>query len=100
MASVPLSLDSYEYVECKKKCWRHAIPTSMIVMEYFGTGDIAFGGTADDRPLGESGRIFKQSWRTTEQVAEFLTLEEAHSAALSIPNRRKGSILGVVPNWR
>lgn len=98
--STPLSLEMPAYVENLKARWGNALPKSMIVIEYCGDGDKAFGGSADDRPLGESGRIFKRSWDTSEKPAEFLTIEAAHQAAQKVLNRREGSILGVAPSWR
>lgn len=98
--STALSLENPSYVEKCKSRWKSAMPKSMTVIEYHGHGDQAFGGSADDRPLGESGRIFKRSCESTERVAEFFTIEAAHLAAQAIPNRREGSILGVAPVWR
>lgn len=95
-----LSLENMAYVERCKTLWGAALPKSMIVIEYHGHGDPAFGGSSDDRPLGESGRVFKPSWDSSEKVAEFPTIEAAHQAAQMVPNRRKGSILGVAPTWR
>lgn len=95
-----LSLESTAYVERCKAQWGAALPKSMIVIEYNGHGDQAFGGSSDDRPLGKSGRVFKRSWDNSEEIAEFPTVEAAHQAAQTIPNRREGSILGVAPTWR
>jgi len=95
-----LSLENPAYVERCKTRWGASLPTSMIVIEYHGFGDKAFGGAADDRPLGVSGCIFKNTVGATDQVAEFSTVEAAHEAAKLVPNRREGSILGVAPSWR
>lgn len=86
------------YVEEKIAQWGPFLPTSMIVIEFLGRGDPFFGGRADDRALATSGRI-KDHPRDGE-TARFATIEEAHAAALVIPNRRPHSILGVVPAWR
>jgi len=92
-----LSLEKPEYLAHQKKLWRSVLPKVMIIVEYQGTGDPAFGGTADDRPLGENGIILSQSSNLPR--AEFLTIEAAHEAAKEIKNRRQGSILGVIPTW-
>ncbi|WP_321935346.1 hypothetical protein [Paraburkholderia sp. J8-2] len=84
-------------IEQHKSQWR-VLPKSMIVIEFHGTGDAFFGGSADDRALGTNGRI-KENARDCE-TARFATIEEAHAAALLIPNRRQGSSLGVAPTWR
>lgn len=81
--------------------WRGAEPKSMIVIEYCGNGDPAFGGTADDRALGPDGFIlgFDQRLQKIEPM-EFPTLEAAHEAAKQVKNRRPNSMLGVAPTWR
>lgn len=79
------------YTDRMKGQWRTA-PTSMIVVEYLGAG-----GSTDDRPLCDRGTI--AALTSIEPAARFATIEEAAAAAQRIPNRRKGSILGVVPSW-
>jgi len=79
--------------------WGSSQPTEFTVMEYWGDGDRAFGGEADDRPLLVTGRI-RESLHQPEPVAVFTTLEDAHQAAAGIPNRRAKSLLGCVPWWR
>ncbi|RYC83563.1 hypothetical protein BFJ63_vAg13510 [Fusarium oxysporum f. sp. narcissi] len=81
--------------------WRGAEPTSMIVIEYCGEGDPAFGGTADDRALGPDGYILRHEQRLLKiEPVEFATLEEAHEASKLVKNRRPRSMLGVAPTWR
>jgi hypothetical protein len=77
-----------------------AKPLSMIVIEYHGNGDAAFGGQGDDRVLMESGVIQDKKGSVPGKTARFATITEAHEAALKIQNRREGSILGVAPVWR
>lgn len=79
--------------------WGSSRPTEFTVMEYCGDGDRAFGGEADDRPLLITGRI-RESLHQPEPVAVFSTLEDAHQAAVGIPNRRANSLLGCVPWWK
>lgn len=93
-----VGIESPEKVASCKAKWP-TLPLDMIVIEYSGTGDMAFGGTADDRPLGKDGNILARPY-TPDQVATFATIEEAHLAALAIANRREGSLLGVAPRWR
>lgn len=77
-----------------------ALPASMILVEYWGDGDPAFGGHADDRVVLTSGRIQESTLRKAgEVVAEFPSVASAHEAALKIPNRRAQGLLGVVPTW-
>lgn len=84
------------YTAKMKALWRIQ-PTSMIVVEYYGDGDPFFGGSADDRVLGECGSILPRA--PNRPAAVFDTIEEAAEAALKIPNRRPGSILRVIPSW-
>lgn len=58
----------------------------------------AFGGSADDRPLGIDGLILERG--SNAPRAEFETIEQAHEATKAIKNRRPNSILGVLPSWR
>lgn len=74
-----------------------SLPVSMVIIEYWGTGDPFFGGTADDRSVGVDGLIKHPG--STVATATFSSIEDAHAAALSISNRRHGSRLGVVPTW-
>ena len=69
------------------------------LLSFGETGIPFFGGTADDRPLGINGSILSRP-RKRAEVAVFATIEQAHEAAKRIPNRRAGSLLGVVPTWR
>lgn len=75
-------------------------PISMKLIEYCGDGDPAFGGYADDRVVLDSGRVSEKVPSVGDKSAEFQTVAQAHEFALSIPNRRPGSILGVAPKWR
>lgn len=76
--------------------WR-AMPRTFKVAEYLGTGDPFFGGKADDRVLGEDGQI--KPFGSKVPTAVFTRIEDAHAAARAIPNRRDGSVLGVIPTW-
>jgi hypothetical protein len=80
------------------KQWRSA-PVSMKLVEHLGSGDAAFGGTADDRVVMKDGRLKESPTYTDEDEAVFMTLADAHEVAKKIPNRRPGSILGVSPRW-
>lgn len=81
--------------------WRGAEPTSMTVIEYHGDGDPAFGGAADDRPLGPEGLILTRGEQLQGiKPRVFATLEAAHDAAKQVKNRRPNSILGVATSWR
>lgn len=93
-----LSLENPAYVEQTKAQWGKRLPKRMGVVEFSGTGDPAFGGTADDRPLGVDGLILE--WGSNAPRAEFETIEQAHEAAKAVKNRRPNSILGVLPSWR
>jgi hypothetical protein len=93
------SLEDHEYVEACLRHWKGASPISMSVIEFHGTADPWFGGSADDRPLGKDGTILARPYRK-EDVAEFSTIQEAHEAAKKIPNRRGDSTLGVATLWR
>ena len=99
MAEKP-SLEQHGAVERIRAKWRGSEPLSMIVIEYHGDGDQAFGGQGDDRALGPDGFVItrQQRWNTKAEV--FATLEDAHEAAKTVKNRREGSILGVAPSWR
>lgn len=85
------------YAEEALKRWG-STPKSMIVIEFGGTGDPFFGGNADDRALGVDGLI--KSRMSKVETAEFATVQEAHEAAVKVPNRRPNTILGVAPTWR
>ena len=85
------------FVDEALKRWG-TVPKSMIVIEYSGTGDPAFGGNADDRALGVDGLI--KTWTSRVETAEFATVQEAHEAAVKVSNRRPNTILGVAPTWR
>lgn len=90
-----LSLENPAYLEKTKAMWRGYLPKGMHVVEFYGDSDPAFGGNADDRPLGVNGLILERG--SSVPRAEFKTIEEAHEAAKAIKNRRPGSILGVLP---
>lgn len=76
------------------------LPISMIIIEYFGDGDPAFGGSADDRPVLTTGKVADRLAQREAPIAQFKTVAEAHDFALLVPNRRPSSILGVAPTWR
>lgn len=92
------SLEKQAYVDRVKSLWP-SLPLGMSVCEFHGDGDPFFGGCADDRPLGKAGEILTRPYRLDE-IATFATIEDAHAAVQSIPNRRPGSRLGVMPWWR
>lgn len=64
------------------------------VIEFHGTGDPFFGGSADDRPLGVSGRFLSGMYNVRE-IAMFPTLGEAAVAASKAP-QRPGARLGFI----
>ncbi|MBR8043389.1 hypothetical protein KDW40_02260 [Burkholderia cenocepacia] len=96
MQATRLDLLDQAYVDDLNARWA-VKPSSMTVVEFAGTGDPAFGGSADDRPLGVDGQI--KDRRSSVATAEFSTIEAAHAAAIAITNRRPGSLLGVLPVW-
>lgn len=85
-------------VESIKRSWP-VLPDSMIVMEFAGSGDSFFGGTADDRPLGVDHCLLSPPY-SRSQIAIFVNIEDAFEASCKISNRRTSSILGVCPAWR
>ncbi|TAL80705.1 MAG: hypothetical protein EPN77_19395 [Candidimonas sp.] len=85
------------YIDRCNAMWK-VKPKSVIVIEYFGDGDPHYGGAADDRALGVDGKILLSS-SSSAPAATFATVEDAHLAAVAIPNRRANSILGVIPSW-
>lgn len=101
---IRLSLEEHGSVEQAKQRWSGALPLDMIIIEYQGTGDPFFGGRADDRPMLANGEIRHPGpdgrFSYEYQCAVFGSIEEAHAAAKTIPNRRAGSLLGVAPRWR
>lgn len=84
------------YVAALKSRWPIQ-PEGMYVCEFSGNGDPFFGGGADDRFLGEHGRILGKEEVVALRL--FPTIEAAHEAVMHIPNRRPHSLLGVVPVW-
>jgi hypothetical protein len=78
-----------------KRQWA-ILPKSMIVIEFCGSGDPFFGGAVEDRPLGLDGKILHRPIDHAK-IALFETIEQAHQAAIAIPNRRENSIVGVAP---
>jgi len=79
--------------------WR-VLPVAFGLIEFHGDGDPAFGGNADDRAILTTGRVAERTRLGQPPAAEFADLESALAAAQAIPNRRPGSILGLVPRWR
>lgn len=65
-----------------------------VVVEFYGKGDPAFGGSADDRPLGKSGEFLTGCYHRSA-VAKFESYDEAMAAGLAAANRREGG--NVVP---
>ncbi len=103
MASKKIEPGQKGYVEFKRTEWNargYSDPLSVLVIEYWGDGDPAFGGYADDRALGPGGEILTHQ-RRIEGVRpiEFATLEDAHEACKAIMNRRQDSLLGIAPKW-
>lgn len=96
-AAGELDLTSPAYVEKKLSQWKY-YPKSMVVVEYCDNWDV--DSTADDldRCLGVDGLL--QHPGSKIEVARFATIQQAHAAALRIPNRRPDSILGVVCRWK
>lgn len=64
-----------------------------IAMEFHGTGDPYFGGSAEDRPLGINGAFIVGGYHKSE-VAEFTTQEQAINAANAATNKRINAIIG------
>ena len=90
------------YIEQTRAAWsarQVPDPSSIVVIEYCGTGDPAFGGNADDRALGPQGMILTKSQWWTSKPEEFASLEAAHTACQAIKNRRPNTILGIAPRW-
>lgn len=100
--SARLGLEHSEYVERHKAQWaaQGVAPKSMTVVEFFGTGDAAFGGSADDRPLGPDGVILSWSAKLSVKPLVFYNIDDAHEAAKKIVNRRPNSLLGLSNSWR
>lgn len=96
-------LGEFGYVEYQLAEWSQhgfTLPLDMKVVEFFGSGDQAFGGAADDRPLGPDNIILDSRAQLVQSAIVFETLEEAQAAALKITNRRENSLLGILPRWR
>lgn len=110
MTTIPTSIPAKRlclgdpgYVEFQLAEWSlhgYPLPLDMKVVEFFGDGDPAFGGAADDRPLGPGNVILDCRAKLVQKAVVFATLEEAHAAALKISNRRENSLLGILPRWR
>lgn len=99
-----IDLRDESYVEAHRQRWREHPPLWMTVIEFYGDGDPAFGGSADDRSLGTDGRLIEGPyWGSVAgsriKTARFETIESAHAAALRIPNLRPGGLLGISPWW-
>lgn len=71
----------------------------MILIEYCGAGDSAFGRQGDGRVQGQDG-IMLQRQHADTNVSHVYTVEAAHAAAKSISHRSSNSIFGVAPDWR
>lgn len=95
-------IDSLEYVECQRARWaaQGVIPKSMMVVEFYGTGDPAFGGSADDRALGPNGAILSRIDMLSVKPLVFVSIDDAHEAAKTVVNRRPNSMLGLSISWR
>lgn len=102
MKSERQGLEHPEYVARHKAQWlaQGVSPVSMIVVEYWGDGDRAFGGNADDRALGPDGVILSTSDLLTTKPVVFDSIDMAHEAAKRIVNRRPDSLLGASISWR
>jgi hypothetical protein len=68
------------------------------VIEFWGKGDPFFGGTADDRPLGTSGRFLTGSYNRAD-VAHFETREHGLAAGEAAPNRRRAGRIGTIEDF-
>lgn len=91
------------YVQAKRAIWTKEgcpEPLSILVVEFCGDGDPAFGGSADDRTLGPDGLILTHQMSMRTDPVEFASLELAHEACKHIVNRRPNSLLGILPRWR
>lgn len=95
--TVDVDLTNPAYVEKMLSRWGY-FPKSMIVVEYCDTWDPDLAVDELDRVLGVDGLIRQPG--PTEGIARFATIQQAHAAALRIPNRRPDSILGVVCRWK
>jgi len=104
MASEKLEPGQHGFVEYKRAAWLARgwpEPASVLVIEFYGDGDPAFGGSADDRALGPAGEILNRQRRAEGvEPIEFGAIEDAHLACQAIVNRRPGSILGIAPRWQ
>jgi hypothetical protein len=67
-----------------------------IALEFHGTGDPFFGGSADDRVLGDGGKFLTGAGWSPKDYARFDTKAEALAAAEVASNRRKGSKLAAI----
>lgn len=72
--------------------------------EYWGDGDPFFGGSADDRALGQSG-LFLTGVTLNHRPAVFISREDAILAGKRAANRREGGMISAstassrVPWW-
>lgn len=89
-----------EQVRAQWNARKYADPIRIFVIEYWGDGDPAFGGFADDRCLGINGEILDRQQRWETEPAAFGSIEQAHEACKAISNRRKNSLLGIACDWR
>ena len=86
-------------IEGRKKIWferNQCLPNEIYVMEFYGSGDPYFGGTADDRLLTVNGDIWNGKYPKPDAKV-FSSIEEAAQAAALITNRRENSVLGLIP---
>lgn len=65
-----------------------------ICVEFHGTGDPFFSGSADDRPLGVSGQFLRGPYNRRTDVARFTSRGEVEIVAGKAPNRRPDGKLG------
>jgi len=70
--------------------------TGYQAVEFFGDGDKALGGYADDRVLAKEGHFLKHNQYSPEDIAVFKTEKAAQDAGNRAP-KRPGSKVGVVP---
>jgi acyl-coenzyme A synthetase/AMP-(fatty) acid ligase len=94
-----MRIDQENFVPAVFESRWSTLPLSLTLCEIYGDGDPSMGGNADDRPVLESGLVREGPPWIEQKVAAFKTVAEAHAVAIKIPNRRRNSILSVVPSW-
>lgn len=82
--------------QCGVEATYRAAPLTIVwtAMEFWGHGDPAMGGTADDRVLRVDGQ-FGRTGHGRPHEAEYPTAEAARAAAEAAPNRRPDGLLSI-----